>query len=84
MNISHNHIDYTLQVHLITPCDISMGWCKKDITLLLMHWSYVFPALTHLYSDTPVFLVNIGSINGILQDFTMSFIIWFHQRFFAN
>ena len=25
----------------------SMGWCKKDVTPLLMHWSYVFLALTH-------------------------------------
>ena len=24
-----------------------MDWCKKDITPLLMHWSYVFLALTH-------------------------------------
>ena len=28
---------------------ISMGLCKKDITPLLMHWSYVFLALTHRY-----------------------------------
>ena len=27
-----------------------MGQCKKDITPLLMHWSYVFLALTHRYS----------------------------------
>ena len=26
---------------------ISMGWCKKDVTPLLTHWSYVFLALTH-------------------------------------
>ena len=26
---------------------ISMGQCKKDVTPLLMHWSYVFLALTH-------------------------------------
>ena len=25
----------------------SMGYCKKDITLLLMNWSYVFLALIH-------------------------------------
>ena len=25
----------------------SMGWCKKDITPLLMHWSYIFHALIH-------------------------------------
>ena len=26
-----------------------MGWCKKDVTPLLTHWSYVFLALTHRY-----------------------------------
>ena len=26
-----------------------MGLCKKDITPLLTHWSYVFLALTHRY-----------------------------------
>ena len=29
---------------------IRMGWCKKDVTPLLMHWSYVFLALTHWYN----------------------------------
>ena len=29
--------------------DISMGLCKKDVTPLLTHWSYVFLALTHRY-----------------------------------
>ena len=28
---------------------ISMGQCKKDVTPLLMHWSYIFLALTHRY-----------------------------------
>ena len=23
-----------------------MGYCKKDVTPLLMRWSYIFPALT--------------------------------------
>ena len=26
---------------------ISMGYCNKDVTLLLMHWSYIFLALTY-------------------------------------
>ena len=30
-------------------CFISMGWCKKDVTPLLTHWSYIFLALTHRY-----------------------------------
>ena len=29
--------------------NISMGLCKKDVTPLLMHWSYIFLALTHQY-----------------------------------
>ena len=29
------------------PLIRSMGFCKKDITPLLTHWSYVFLALTH-------------------------------------
>ena len=28
---------------------ISMGYCKKDVTPVLTHWSYVFHALTHQY-----------------------------------
>ena len=28
-----------------------MGLCKKDITPLLTHWSYVFLELTHRYLD---------------------------------
>ena len=27
-----------------------MRWCKKDITPLLTHWSYVFLPLTHLHN----------------------------------
>ena len=26
---------------------MSMSYCKKDVTPLLTHWSYVFLALTH-------------------------------------
>ena len=29
---------------------ISMALCKKDLTPLLMHWSYVFLALSHRYT----------------------------------
>ena len=31
---------------------ILMGKCKKDVTPLLMHWSFVFLALTHQYVDS--------------------------------
>ena len=33
--------------------DILMGWCKKDVTPLLMHLSYIFLALTHRYEMCP-------------------------------
>ena len=29
-----------------TRTHMSMGWCKKDVTPLLTHWSYLFLALT--------------------------------------
>ena len=29
----------------------SIGWCKKCITPLLMHWSYIFLALSHWNGD---------------------------------
>ena len=35
--------DFVLILH------ISMGLCKKEVTLLLTHWCYVFLALTHRY-----------------------------------
>ena len=28
---------------------ILMSWCKKEVTPLLLHWSYVFLALNHWY-----------------------------------
>ena len=30
---------------------VSMGWSKKDVTPLLMHWSYIFLALTHRHCN---------------------------------
>ena len=33
---------------------ISMGHCKKDVTPLLTHWSYVFLAITHRYVSAPL------------------------------
>ena len=41
--------------------DISMGYCKNDVTPLLMHWSYVFLALTQLY-----ILCNIHTVHKML------------------
>ena len=37
------------RLHWWAVVDISMGWCKKDVTPLLTHWNYVFLALTHWY-----------------------------------
>ena len=34
---------------------ISIGYCKKDVTPLLTHWSYIFLALTHWYDDIATF-----------------------------
>ena len=53
--------------------DISMGWCKKDVTPLLTHWSYVFLPLSHRYekysnnkSDLTLLCIRI---NGLWQPF---------------
>ena len=42
----------TIEQHLF---NMSMGLCKKDVTPLLTHWSYVYLALTHWY----VFVIYI-------------------------
>ena len=34
---------------LLVEWQILMGWCKKEVTPLLKHWSYIFLALTHRY-----------------------------------
>ena len=39
----------TLSAFLLSAYHKSTGYCKKDVTPLLMHWSYVFLALTHGY-----------------------------------
>ena len=62
--MKHAHcidILYVLQLYISSEF-ILMGSCKKDITPLLMHWSYVFLALTHWY----VLFINIfqGCITG--------------------
>ena len=48
--------------------NISMGYCKKDITPLLTHWSYVFFAQTHgytLYPSSNGTLDYVGSCLGL-------------------
>ena len=37
----------------------SMGLCKKDVTPLLTHWSYVFLALTHGYLTVELSLSRV-------------------------
>ena len=41
----------------------SKGCCKEDATPLLMHWSYVFPALTH-QTDTSQLATGGETINS--------------------
>ena len=38
------------------PDIISMGQCKKDVTPLLMHWSYILLVLTYQYVEVHMFL----------------------------
>ena len=57
-----NNSQFTCDLRCLNPIGtctvmtISMGWCKKDVTPLLIHWSYVFLALTHRYDA----IDNIG------------------------
>ena len=48
----HSQVCQSISKFLRRPTEktftiISMGLCKKDITPVLTHWSYVFLALTH-------------------------------------
>ena len=38
-------------------CGISVAWCKKDVTPLLMHWSYVLLELTHRHDTNETYHV---------------------------
>ena len=49
------------QIYLLSDT-ISMGKCKKDVTPLLMHWSYIFFALTHWYKVQIYFLSDTISM----------------------
>ena len=49
---------------------ISMGQCKKDVTPLLVHWSYIFLALTHRY------LIQSNPSNLYLCSFEMVQFPW--------
>ena len=47
-NFTEQHLKIHLQnsSHFVSD-SMSMVWCKKDVTPLLTHWSYIFLALTH-------------------------------------
>ena len=38
-----------------------MGWCKKDVTPLLMDWSYIFLALTQQHNVSLIEINPYGS-----------------------
>ena len=50
---------------------ISMGWCKKNVTSLLTHWSCVFLALTHRY---------VNPENQYRRYVTLVLTHWYHQH----
>ena len=43
---------------------IEMGLCKKDVTPLLTHWSYIFLALTYWYDNT--LYLDVWGFDGIV------------------
>ena len=45
-------------VYWVGDTIISIGWCTKDVTTLLMHWSYVFLPLTHRHEDIRSIISN--------------------------
>ena len=44
-----NMILKVIMEHILLIEHLSMVKCEKDITSLLMHWSYIFLALTHQF-----------------------------------
>ena len=51
--ITETRIDWLCTYFNTKRPHILMGQCKKDVTPLLMHWSYIFLALTHWYDNRP-------------------------------
>ena len=49
-----------------------MGKCKKDVAPLLMHWSYVFLALTHRLA---VFFYRLSTTTAGMQDRHSHFVL---------
>ena len=61
-------------------CDISgilMGLYKKDVTPLLMHWSYIFLARTHWFDILPY--GKEGS-TYLTQSIHWPLLAWWHQE----
>ena len=49
-SLTYSDTNKTFYVEVCHCMWISLGWCKKDATPLLTHWSYVLLALTHRYT----------------------------------
>ena len=62
-----------------------MGYRKKDVTPLLMHWSYVFFALTHRYTAVSLFRVRSWN-NDIISSLHAELFkkIWITYEFSMN
>ena len=69
---------------------IKMGYCKKDVTPLLTHWSYIFLALTHRYDlylekillyyiSIMIVLILSGHKFAHCHDGPAQFVIWIYQ-----
>ena len=89
---------YVKWTHLLTHfMNISNGYCKKDVTPLLAHWSYVFLAITYrfyLYIMQQSLILLLLIMNGLfsasgelkcqLKCKTISAGIYFkHERYIA-
>ena len=55
--INHNKMHFNQTLFMISTV-ISMGYCKKDVTPLLTHWSYIFLAITHWFVKLVPSLIN--------------------------
>ena len=71
---THDRHQYTSHIILFSRIK-SMGWCKKNITQLLTHWSYIFLALSHrnIVSN----LVNTALQNLAVYTFAIGQNVWF-------
>ena len=69
-------------LNFIVPRLHTDGWCKKDVTPLLMHWSYVFLALTHRHDLMVRCFMSVEALllsNQITLTLWPSDDIWWHR-----